>query len=60
VPVLFDKKKFEELLDLGDEEGAKKVIQKNVVNVSALDFPEGAVDLDTMDDYFQFNKKNPQ
>jgi molybdenum cofactor cytidylyltransferase len=46
VPAFFSEKYFAELLDLGDDEGAKKV--------AVVSFPEGASDIDTMDDYRAF------
>ena len=50
VPVIFDQKYFEELLKLKGSDGAKKVILRNKANVFAIDFPLGAVDLDTAED----------
>jgi molybdenum cofactor cytidylyltransferase len=53
VPALFDQAYFEELLKLKSHEGAKKVILKNMPDVHSLDFPLGAVDLDTEADLIQ-------
>jgi len=50
VPVIFDQKYFEELLKLKGSDGAKKVILRNKADVFAIDFPLGAVDLDTAED----------
>ncbi|MBS4070787.1 MAG: nucleotidyltransferase family protein [Algoriphagus sp.] len=50
VPAIFDQKYFEELLKLKGSDGAKKVISKNKVDVFELDFPLGAMDLDTAED----------
>ena len=50
VPAIFDQSYFEELLRLKGFEGAKKVILKNSDDVFAIDFPLGAVDLDTEED----------
>jgi molybdenum cofactor cytidylyltransferase len=50
VPAIFDKIYFEEMLGLKGSDGAKKVILKNKANVFAVDFPLGAVDLDTEED----------
>ncbi|GMQ23839.1 NTP transferase domain-containing protein [Algoriphagus sp. oki45] len=50
VPAIFDQKYFQELLQLKSSEGAKKVILKNKEDVFAVDFPLGAVDLDTAED----------
>ncbi|MEY3564709.1 MAG: hypothetical protein RJA23_879 [Bacteroidota bacterium] len=60
VPALFDKRYFVELLQLTGSEGAKKVIFKHQVEVHALDFPLGAVDLDTEEDVSQFLSRYPQ
>jgi molybdenum cofactor cytidylyltransferase len=48
VPALFSKKMFDELMDLDDKEGARKVIMKH--DHSVVIFASG-VDLDTPDDY---------
>ena len=50
VPAIFDQSYFEEMLHLKGFEGAKKVILKNSADVFAIDFPLGAVDLDTEED----------
>lgn len=50
VPAIFDQSYFEEMLKLKGSEGAKKVIMKNSADVYAIDFPLGAVDLDTPED----------
>ena len=60
VPALFDRRYFEELLQLTGSEGAKKVIFNHQAEVQALDFPLGAVDLDTEEDVNQFLILYPQ
>ncbi len=50
VPAIFDRAYFEEMVSLKGSEGAKKVIMKNRAEVFAVDFPLGAVDLDTEGD----------
>ena len=60
VPALFDRRYFEELLQLTGSEGAKKVIFNHQAEVHALDFPLGAVDLDTEEDVNQFLTRYPQ
>ncbi|OYX12636.1 MAG: MobA-like protein, partial [Algoriphagus sp. 32-45-6] len=50
VPAIFDRAYFDEMLSLQGSEGAKKVIMKNKAEVFAVDFPLGAVDLDTEED----------
>lgn len=53
VPVIFDQKYFEELLMLKGTDGAKKVILRNKADVFEIEFPLGAVDLDTEEDLRQ-------
>jgi molybdenum cofactor cytidylyltransferase len=60
VPALFDRRYFEELVQLTGSEGAKKVIFNHQAEVHALDFPLGAVDLDTEEDVSQFLIRYPQ
>jgi molybdenum cofactor cytidylyltransferase len=60
VPALFEERYFEELLQLTGSDGAKKVIFKHQLEVQALDFPLGAVDLDTEEDVSQFLIRYPQ
>ena len=50
VPAIFDQTYFEEMLGLKGSEGAKKVILKNSLDVYPIDFPLGAIDLDTEED----------
>jgi molybdenum cofactor cytidylyltransferase len=50
-PVLFQKKYFSSLLQLKGGQGAKKIIQNNLDDVATVDFPEGIMDIDTMEDY---------
>ncbi len=57
VPALFDKKYFHQLLSLTGSEGAKKMIMMNGNDVAAIDFPLGEIDIDTMHDYEQWQKK---
>jgi molybdenum cofactor cytidylyltransferase len=52
VPALFNHQLFGEILNLNDEHGAKKIIQKH--QADTVDFPEGAIDLDTQEDYKTF------
>ena len=54
VPALFDRLYFEELLQLNGSEGAKKVIFNNHADVQVVDFPLGAVDVDTEEDLDRF------
>jgi len=56
VPALFDKTMFAELLKLDDAQGAQKIIRQHAYVLSVVDFPAGAIDLDTPDDYENFIK----
>lgn len=51
VPVLFDKKYFEELIDLSGQKGAKKLIYEHNDDLATVFFPEGKIDIDTKGDY---------
>jgi len=50
-PVLFDKAYFEELFFLRGQEGAKKLLFRHSEDVVPVQFPLGAVDIDTPSDY---------
>ncbi len=54
VPVLFDRTYFESLMNMPDDQGAKKLIMKNPDDVAIISFPGGEIDLDTIDDYNTF------
>jgi len=56
VPVLFDCSLVKELLSLGDEAGAKAIILQNPERVAQFAFPEGAIDIDTWEDWENVNK----
>ena len=51
VPVLFDRKYFEEIMALSGQDGAKQLIYKHPDDTTAIDFPEGKIDIDTKEDY---------
>ena len=51
VPVLFTKKYFPELLSLTGNEGAKKLVLSHQDDLETIDFPKGAIDIDTIEDY---------
>jgi molybdenum cofactor cytidylyltransferase len=53
VPALFHSTLFSELTRLTQAEGAKKVIQRHINSVVTVEFPQGAIDVDTPDDYQQ-------
>jgi len=56
-PVLFDKKYFNELLQLKGQEGAKKIITRFAEDVIAVPFEKGNIDIDTMEDYSSLKDK---
>jgi len=51
IPALFDRSCFKDLLALPDEAGAKKLIARPGSDVAAVSFEEGAVDIDTPEDF---------
>jgi molybdenum cofactor cytidylyltransferase len=52
-PVLFDKKYFNQLLLLQGASGAKKLVQQLEEDVAIVNFPAGAMDIDTPEEYEQ-------
>lgn len=56
IPVLFQSKYFDRLLNLKGDVGAKKIIQESPEDVATVDFPLGNVDIDTMQDYENLTK----
>lgn len=54
VPAIFSNEHFYDLLGLDDNSGAKVVITRYPNEVITIDFPEGAEDLDTPEDYDRF------
>ncbi len=53
-PALFSRRHFAELAALRGDRGAKSVLQAREAEVARVPFPEGAIDLDTPDDYQRF------
>lgn len=53
VPAIFPSSLFEQLLTISDDQGAKKVLQQNQHSLISVDFPDGAIDLDTPEDYYK-------
>lgn len=51
VPALFSDRLFSELITLKNGEGAKKIIKKHSQEVFSISFPEGAMDIDTPQEY---------
>jgi len=58
VPALFDRSLFGELLSLDNEAGAKSIILRNRECVAQLPFPEGAIDIDTWEDWEKLNESD--
>jgi molybdenum cofactor cytidylyltransferase len=56
VPAVFAAR-FDELVHLPDDSGAKPVIMKNPERVAAFSFPEGAMDIDTAADCERLKKR---
>lgn len=54
VPILFDRIFLNTLSSIDDAEGAKRIVESNINKVKVVPFQEGAIDLDTMDDYNTF------
>jgi molybdenum cofactor cytidylyltransferase len=50
-PALFHKKYFPELMELTGDAGARKIIQQHMNDVATVLFPEGKIDIDTIEDY---------
>lgn len=50
-PVLFNKKYFTELATLQGQEGAKKIINRFLEDITSVSFEKGNIDIDTEDDY---------
>lgn len=51
IPALFPRAFFDRLLSLGDNEGAKPLLTAHPDHVVSVDFPAGAIDIDTMEDF---------
>lgn len=51
VPALFLRRYFNDLLSLPNEHGAKAIMARHPAEVASIDFPQGAIDIDTPADY---------
>jgi molybdenum cofactor cytidylyltransferase len=58
IPAFFDRSLFDDLLSLGDEAGAKSIILQNDERVARFAFAEGAIDIDTLEDWKRFNERS--
>ncbi len=54
VPALFDRKLFEELLNLTGDKGAKPVLMNHLDETHLITFEAGIVDLDTPEEYQKY------
>ncbi len=54
VPALFERSLFEKMLSINDDQGAKKIINQYSDLATTIDFPEGAIDIDTEEDVKRF------
>ena len=57
IPAVFGKQLFPELLKLKGDTGAKKIIMRHAESLAVIDFPLGAIDIDTQEDYISIQKK---
>ena len=56
IPAIFDKKLFNDLLQLKGDAGAKKIMMQQPDAVAAIAFPLGGIDIDTAADYNKLKK----
>ena len=54
VPAFFHSSLFDELLNLEGDKGAQGIIKRNQTFLTAVEFPEGELDIDTVEDYEKF------
>ena len=57
VPAIFDQSCFGELCALAGDRGAKTLIQADLARVAMVDFPDGAHDLDSPDDFLAWRSR---
>jgi molybdenum cofactor cytidylyltransferase len=57
VPALFGREFFQEIMNIEDGEGAKAILRKHEHQLTVLECPEGAVDIDTPQDYAAFRRQ---
>jgi molybdenum cofactor cytidylyltransferase len=55
-PALFHNKFFPELMELQGDTGAKKIMTKYSDLLAGVSFPQGSIDIDTIDDYKALNQ----
>jgi molybdenum cofactor cytidylyltransferase len=54
-PVLFGRKYFQQLLALSGSEGAKKILKQHPADLATIPFPDGQIDIDTIEDAQKLN-----
>lgn len=57
VPVLFHRSFFDDILSIEDEHGAKKLVAQHIDQAVLIDFQDGAIDLDTPEDWKNFTQR---
>jgi molybdenum cofactor cytidylyltransferase len=57
VPALFERSRFEALLALPDDSGAKKLIEEQADDIGSIAFEDGAIDIDTAEDFERLTAK---
>ena len=60
VPAFFSRELFTELTSLSADEGARRLIVKHPELVTTIDFPKGAIDIDTPHDTKKLSHKKAQ
>ena len=50
-PALFSQRYFTELLSLPPNQGARALLRAHPEDLATIEFPEGAIDIDTEQDY---------
>jgi molybdenum cofactor cytidylyltransferase len=55
-PALFQKQFFSELMGVSGDAGAKKIMMQNSDLLATISFPQGSIDIDTIDDYDALRK----
>jgi molybdenum cofactor cytidylyltransferase len=58
IPALFSHSCFRELLQLSDASGAKALIEADTTRAAHIEFPAGAIDIDTPDDLARLRRRS--
>jgi molybdenum cofactor cytidylyltransferase len=56
-PALFSKNYFSALMSLNGSEGAKKLLMQHNEDLITIPFPDGGIDIDTVEDYNRLSKQ---